>query len=127
MSLYGTLVEDIQKLFDSDDVKRDNVVNKLYYKVTALTLAGAALVLSLHQVCIFVPLYSNHSFQCSILRHKISTFSIHLCIMLHHQFSNPTSIVSLRTTDIYSFHISFFMSATQETWTLYHSTESLTK
>ena len=56
MSLYETLVDDIQKLFDSDDVKRDNVVNKLYYKVTALTLAGASLVLSMHQVCIFVPL-----------------------------------------------------------------------
>ena len=53
MSLYGTLVEDIQKLFDSDDVKRDNVVNKLYYKVTSLTLAGAAVILSLQQVCIF--------------------------------------------------------------------------
>ena len=56
MSLYGSLVDEIQKLFDTDDVKKDNVVNKLYYKVTALTLAGASLVLSLHQVCIFVPL-----------------------------------------------------------------------
>ena len=56
MSLYGEVTDAIQKLFDSDDIKRDNVVNKLYYKVTALTLAGAALVLSLHQVCIFVPL-----------------------------------------------------------------------
>ena len=55
MSLYATLVDDIQKLFDSDDIKRDNVVNKLYYKVTALTLAGASVILSLHQVCIFVP------------------------------------------------------------------------
>ena len=56
MSLYKELVDNIQELFDSDDVKKDNVVNKLYYKVTALTLTGAALVPSLHQVCIFVPL-----------------------------------------------------------------------
>ena len=55
MSLYKELVDQIQELFDSDDVKKDNVVNKLYYKVTALTLAGASVILSLHQVCIFVP------------------------------------------------------------------------
>ena len=56
MSLYKELVDNIKELFDSDDVKKDNVVNKLYYKVTALTLAGASLVLSMQQVCIFVPL-----------------------------------------------------------------------
>ena len=56
MSLYKSLREEIEQLFDSDDVKKDNVVNKLYYKVTALTLAGASLVLSMQQVCIFVPL-----------------------------------------------------------------------
>ena len=55
MSLYKELVDQIQELFDSDDVKKDNVVNKLHYKVTALSLAGAAVILSLHQVCIFVP------------------------------------------------------------------------
>ena len=55
MSLYGSVREEIEKLFDSDDVKKDNVVNKLYYKVTALTLAGASVILSMQQVCIFVP------------------------------------------------------------------------
>ena len=53
MSLYKELVDNIQELFDSDDVKKDNVVNKLYYKVTALSLAGASVILSLQQVCIF--------------------------------------------------------------------------
>ena len=55
MSLYKELVDNIKELFDSDDVKKDNVVNKLYYKVTALSLAGASVILSLQQVCIFVP------------------------------------------------------------------------
>ena len=55
MSLYESLREEIEKLFDSDDVKKDNVVNKLHYKVTALSLAGASVILSMQQVCIFVP------------------------------------------------------------------------
>ena len=59
MSLYESLREEIEKLFDSDDVKKDNVVNKLHYKVTALSLAGAAVILSMQQVCIFCIIHSN--------------------------------------------------------------------
>ena len=59
MSLYAEVTDAIQKLFDSDDVKKDNVVNKLYYKVTALSLAGASVILSMQQVCIFCIIHSN--------------------------------------------------------------------
>ena len=54
MSLYKELVDQIQELFDSDDVKKDNVVNKLHYKITALTLAATLLNMSIQQVCILL-------------------------------------------------------------------------
>ena len=39
MSLYGTLIDEIQKLFDSDDVKKDNVV-----KATTLSPLNSILI-----------------------------------------------------------------------------------
>ena len=54
MSLFGTVKEEIEKLFDSDDIKKDNVVNKLHYKITALTLAATSIVMSMQQVCILL-------------------------------------------------------------------------
>ena len=51
MSLIGTIREEIKDLLEGgDDVKRDNVVNKLHYQVTAITLTVASLILSLQQV-----------------------------------------------------------------------------
>ena len=51
MSLIGTIREEIKDLLEGgDDVKRDNIVNKLHYQVTAITLTVASLILSLQQV-----------------------------------------------------------------------------
>ena len=54
MSLFGTVKEEVEKLFDSDDIKKDNVVNKLHYKITALTLAATSIIMSMQQVYILL-------------------------------------------------------------------------
>ena len=51
MSLFGTIHGQVKDLLEGgDDVKRDNIVNKLHYQVTAVTLTVASLILSLQQV-----------------------------------------------------------------------------
>ena len=54
MSLYGTIKDDVfDKIFAKDDAITDNVVSKLHYKVTVITLVVASAILSLQQVLIF--------------------------------------------------------------------------